>query len=124
MDKVRVRGRGNGVFTPKDFLDLGSRAAIDRALSRLVTNGKLRRIGRGFYDFPRQSKILKGSAPPNLDATVQAISRRDRIQVMPNGVAAANALGLTNVVPISAAVRLKLCKWATARFISSMLVQR
>jgi hypothetical protein len=99
MDKVRVQGRGNGVFTPKDFLDLGSRAAIDRALSRLVASGKLRRIGRGFYDFPRQSKILKGSAPPNLDATVRAISRRDRIQVMPNGVAAANALGLTNAVP-------------------------
>jgi Transcriptional regulator, AbiEi antitoxin len=53
MDKVRVRGRGNGVFTPKDFLDLGSRAAIDRALSRLVVSGQLRRIGRGFYDFPR-----------------------------------------------------------------------
>jgi Family of unknown function (DUF6088) len=99
MAKVRVRGRGNGVFTPKDFLDLGSRAAIDRALSRLVVSGQLRRIGRGFYDFPRQSKILKGSAPPNLDATVQAISRRDQIQLMPNGIAIANALGLTNAVP-------------------------
>jgi hypothetical protein len=86
-------------FTPKDFLDLGSRAAIDRALSRLVLAGKLRRIGRGLYDFPRQSKILQGAAPASLDATVQAISRRDQIRVMPNGIVFANDLGLTNAVP-------------------------
>jgi Family of unknown function (DUF6088) len=99
MNQVRVRGRGKWVFTPKDFLGLGRRAAIDQALSRLVLRGKLRRIGRGLYDFPRQSKILKGAAPASLDATVQAISRRDRIRVMPNGIAFANALGLTNAVP-------------------------
>jgi Family of unknown function (DUF6088) len=99
MNQVRVRGRGKWVFTPKDFLDLGSRAAIDQALSRLVVDGKLRRIGRGLYDFPRQSKILRGAAPANLDATVQAISRRDQIRVMPNGIVFANDLGLTNAVP-------------------------
>jgi Family of unknown function (DUF6088) len=99
MSQVRVRGRGKWVFTPKDFLDLGSRAAIDRALSRLVLAGKLRRIGRGLYDFPRQSKILQGAAPASLDATVQAISRRDQIRVMPNGIMFANDLGLTNAVP-------------------------
>jgi hypothetical protein len=64
-----------------------------------VKSGKLRRIGRGLYDFPRQSGILKGFAPASMDATVQAISRRDRIQVMPNGIAFANDLGLTNAVP-------------------------
>jgi Family of unknown function (DUF6088) len=99
MSQVRVRGRGKWVFTPKDFLDLGSRAAIDRALSRLVIAGKLRRIGRGLYDFPRQSKILQGAVPASLDATVQAISRRDQIRVMPNGIVFANDLGLTNAVP-------------------------
>jgi hypothetical protein len=75
MDQVRVRGRGNWVFTPTDFLVLGSRVAIDRALSHLVVAGKLRRIGRSFYDFPRHSEILKGNVPANLDAIVQAISR-------------------------------------------------
>lgn len=103
MNQVRVRGRGNWVFTPKDFLDLGSRVAIDRALSRLVQSGKLRRIGRGLYDFPRQSAILKGSAPANIDATVRAISRRDQIRVMPDGIVFANKLGLTNAVPAKSA---------------------
>ena len=99
MSKVRVQGRGNGVFTPKDFLGLGSRAAIDRALSRLVASGTLRRLGRGLYDFPRHSGILKGAAPARLDAVVEAIGRRDKIQVMPNGIMFANHLGLTNAVP-------------------------
>ena len=48
--------------------------ANDRALSRLVASGKLRRLGRGLYDFPRQSGILKGAAPARLDAVVEAIS--------------------------------------------------
>jgi Family of unknown function (DUF6088) len=99
MDQVRVRGRGNWVFTPKDFLAIGSRVAIDRALSRLVQSGQLRRIGWGLYDFPRHSEILKNFAPASLDATVQAISRRDQIRVMPDGIVFANQLGLINAVP-------------------------
>ncbi len=47
MKRVRAKGRGKWVCTPKDFLDLGSRAAVDQALSRLATSGDLRRVGRG-----------------------------------------------------------------------------
>ena len=38
---ARVRGRGRGVvYVSKDFLDLGNRAAVDQALSRLVKAGR------------------------------------------------------------------------------------
>ena len=97
--RVRVHGRGKWVCTPKDFLDLGSRAAVDQALSRLTKNGLLRRIGRGLYDFPRISNVLNRLAPPNVDAAVDALVRRDKIRVMPDGIVAANQLGLTNAVP-------------------------
>ncbi|WP_373542909.1 hypothetical protein [Chamaesiphon sp.] len=30
LRRVRAHGRGKWVFTPKDFLDLGNRAAVDR----------------------------------------------------------------------------------------------
>lgn len=99
MKRVRVHGRGKWVCTPKDFLDLGSRAAVDQALSRLVKNGLLRRIGRGLYDFPRISNVLNRPASPNVDAAVDALVRRDNILVMPDGIVAANQLGLTNAVP-------------------------
>ena len=58
MKRLRAHGRGRWVCTPKDFLDLGSREAVDQALSRLVRTGRLRRAGRGLYDLPRTSAVL------------------------------------------------------------------
>lgn len=95
----RVRALNQGAFTPKDFLDLASRSAIDQALLRLVKAGKLRRIGRGLYDRPRHSAILGSNAPANLDAVVAAISRRAKTAVIRDDLAAANAMGLTTAVP-------------------------
>lgn len=99
MRRIRSHGRGKWVSTPKNFLDLGHRAAVDKALSRLVKGGVLRRIGRGLYDWPRISGILNRPASPDVDGAVKAIARRDHIRVMPDGIVAANQLGLTNAVP-------------------------
>ncbi len=99
LNRVRGHGRGCWVCTPKDFLDLGSRDAVDKALSRLVEQGVLRRIGRGIYDYPRISKILKRPAPPNIDATIAALARRDGISILHDNIVAAHQLGLTNAVP-------------------------
>lgn len=99
MKRVQGHGRGQWVCTPKDFLDLGSRDAVDQVLSRLVRRGKLRRVGRGFYDLPRMSRALKRPAPANIDSAVFALARRDGVNVMPDGIVAANGLGLTNAVP-------------------------
>lgn len=102
MKRVRARGRGKWVCTPKDFLDLGSRAAVDQALSRLAKSGDLRRVGRGLYDLPRMSGVLHRPAPVDMDSAVAALARRDSVRIMPDGIAAANQLGLTNAVPAKA----------------------
>lgn len=95
----RIRGHGKWlVFTPKDFLDLGSRAAVDQALSRLTRDGKIRRIERGLYDYPRVSTRL-GQLSPNPDAVVQALARKTGSQILPSGARAANTLGLSTQVP-------------------------
>ena len=50
----RINQKGMGVvFTPADFLDLGSRNAIDLALGRAVRAGAIRKLARGLYDTPR-----------------------------------------------------------------------
>ena len=103
MERVSARGRGIWVCTPRDFLDLGSRKAVDQALSRLVKAGQLRRVGHGLYDLPRMSKLLKRMAPVDLDAAIAAIARRDGLRIMPDGLVAANRLGLTHAVPAKAA---------------------
>jgi hypothetical protein len=102
MKRVRGHGRSKWVCTPKDFLDLGSRAAVDQALSRLFKNGVLRRISRGLYDLPRMSGILNRPAPANIDAAVDALARRSNVKIVPDGIFAANQLGLTNAVPAKA----------------------
>ena len=97
--KSRCRRHDRWVCTPTDFLDIGSRTAVDQALSRLVKDGDLRRIARGLYDKPRYNPILKGDAPANIDSAVEAIVRRDGIRIMENGIVFANMLRLTNAVP-------------------------
>ncbi len=99
MKRVAAHHRGRWVCSPKDFLDLGSREAVDQTLLRLVKAGRLRRVGRGLYDMPRFSKVLKRAAPVDLEAAIAALARRDGIRIMPDGLVAANQLGLTNAVP-------------------------
>ena len=99
MNRARGHGRGNFVFSPKDFLDLGSRAAVDQALSRLVKVGKLRRVKRGLYDLPRPNPLLKGASPAKTNSVLDAVARRRGLIVIPDNIAAANSIGLTNAVP-------------------------
>lgn len=97
MKRARANGRG-GVFTPSDFLDVAGRAAVDQALSRLVKGGKLRRLARGLYDFPKVHPTL-GQLSPAPDDVAQALARETGSQVQIAGACAANALGLSTQVP-------------------------
>ena len=117
ISRVRAHPQGARAFTPKDFLDLGGRAAIDQALSRLVKAGELRKISRGLYDRPRHSKILGGDAPASLDAVVAAVSRRAKTAVIRDDLAAANAMGLTTAVPVRA-------NYVAARKIGDVAIDR
>ena len=97
MKRARASGRGS-VFTPRDFLDVAGRAAVDQALSRLVKGGKLRRLVRGLYDFPKVHPKL-GPLSPAPDDVAKALARETGSQVQIAGARAANALGLSTQVP-------------------------
>jgi len=98
LDRIRSSGRG-AVFTPKDFLDLGSRDAADQALSRLTHSGKLQRLGRGLYHYPQMNRRLRIPIAPNIDAIAEALGRQTGSRVIPSGAVAANRLGLSSQVP-------------------------
>ncbi len=96
----RFYGRGRGhISTQKFFLDLGSRDGVDKALSRLVQNGKLRRIARGLYEYPRINPVL-GELSPDLDKVATAMAGREGIRLQPTGAYAANLLQLSEQVPM------------------------
>jgi len=97
-----IRGRGRGsVFVPADFLDMGSRQAVDIALHRLARKGTIRRLARGVYDFPKEHPVL-GLLQPSAEAVAGALAGRDRTRLQPAGAYAANALGLSEQVPAKA----------------------
>ncbi len=81
LDRMRAR-RPFLVWTPVDFLDLGPRAGVDKALQRLAQSSDIRRIDRGLYT-----------------AIIDAIARRDQIRILVDGLTAANQLGLTDAIP-------------------------
>jgi len=87
-----------GVLSPKEFLHLGSRSAVDQAFSRLAKAGKLLRVARGTYAAPVSSRF--GSRAPAPEKVVEALAKQSGEIVVPHGASAANALGLTQQVPI------------------------
>jgi hypothetical protein len=90
------------VLTSRDFLDIGSRAAVDKALSRLSRDGSINRIGRGLYHVPRVNARLGISVPPDADNIADALARQTGSRLLPSGAAAANRLGLSTQVPAKA----------------------
>ena len=87
-----------GLLSPKEFLHLASRAAVDQALSRLAKEGQLLRVGRGTYTRSVAGRF--GTRPPSMDSVIDAIQAASGEVVVNHGAAEANALGLTSQVPI------------------------
>lgn len=87
-------------FFQKDFMELASRDALDQAFSRLVRSGQLRRVGRGIYDIPRYSELLKTTLSPVPDQIAKAVARKHGWRIQPAEAAAANLLNLSTQVPM------------------------
>jgi hypothetical protein len=98
LRKIRAKRRG-WVFTPKQFAHLGTRAAVDQALSRLSRGGEIRRLARGIYEFPKIHPRI-GVLSPSPEAIAQAMAERTGSRIMVSGAKAANMLGLSTQVPM------------------------
>jgi hypothetical protein len=96
----RIYGNGRGwAFSQADFADLGPRPTIDSALLRRERQGLLRRVIRGIYDYPRQSKAVPGPLSPDIDQVANALARKFVWRIQPDGATAQNLLGLSTQVP-------------------------
>ena len=77
----------------EDLLHFGRRAAVSRALSRLVRSERLMRTYRGIYMRPIQTRF--GLRAPRLELALAALSELWGETIVSNGGDAANWLGLT-----------------------------
>lgn len=99
-EAVLRHAQGQPEGTPvlaKGLMHLGSRAAVDQALSRLVRRGALLRAGRGVYVLPVESRF--GRRAPAVHKTVEGLAAARGERVASSGAMAANVLGLTPQVP-------------------------
>ena len=83
----------------KGLLKLGSRAQVNRTLSRLVKEGVIRRIFRGMFVRPRKSRFF-GSVMPDADEIVKVLARDRGETIQKQGAEAVNLLGLCTQMPV------------------------
>lgn len=95
-----IYGHGRGwAFFPNEFVGEFGRKQIDNALSDLAGEGKIRRICRGMYDYPKYSELLKQELSPDFDQVARAFARKFNWRIQPSGDAALNLLGLSTQLP-------------------------
>jgi hypothetical protein len=97
LNAINSLGHG-AIFVPTDFLNFGSRQAVDIVLHRLVRKGTIRRLARGIYDFPKEHPKI-GKLQPSPEKIAEALVGRDCTRIQPTGAYAANILGLSEQVP-------------------------
>jgi predicted transcriptional regulator of viral defense system len=78
---------------------LGSSEAIRKALQRLEEKQIIYRVSQGIYVRPKKNKYI-GELLPSAEEVAAAIAKRDRIRMVPTGISALNALGLSTQVPM------------------------
>lgn len=96
--KIKAKSKGT-LFFPDDFSQLGTSESIRKALQRLEEKKIIRRIAQGIYTRPTVSKYI-GEVLPSAEEVAKGIAKRDRIRIVPTGVYALNALGLSTQVPM------------------------
>ena len=104
MESIRQHIEGlpiGTVFVSGSLLALGSRAAVDQALSRLAREGTILRVARGAYLRPRMNRLL-GQVIPDPSEVVQALAGARGEELLVHGAEAVLRLGLTTQVPVRA----------------------
>jgi Family of unknown function (DUF6088) len=94
QSKARPEG---ALISAKEFLHLGSRAAVDQALKRLEERHELMRLVRGIYVRPVRTRF--GTRAPSAEKVIEGFATTHAETVVTHGAAAANSLGLTTQVP-------------------------
>jgi hypothetical protein len=98
LDRIIQNGKGKLIF-PADFIGLGSNESIRKALSKLLKEKILLRLGQGIYLFPEYDPEL-GILYPSPEEIAEAIATQDKARIIPTGAYALYKLRLSEQVPM------------------------
>lgn len=87
------------LFVISDFTGLGSKAAVNKSLSRLVNDNTLTRELRGIYKKPLYNSFIKEYVQSTPKEIANAYARLHGWSIVPSGNTALNELGISTQVP-------------------------
>lgn len=82
-------------FAGAVFAQAGSRASVDKALSRMVLSGSLERVARGVYMRPKQSEYTGKRVRPSPIAVMEVVTKARGETIQIHGAEAVRRLGLS-----------------------------
>jgi Family of unknown function (DUF6088) len=98
LDRIIQNGKGKLIF-PADFIGLASSESIRKALSQLVKEKIVTRLGQGIYLYPEYDPEL-GMLNPSTEEIAEAVARQDKARIIPTGAQALYKLRLSQQVPM------------------------
>lgn len=96
-EKILSFERGS-LFASRDFLNIGSRAVIDKTLSRMVKQGEIERAARGLFFRPIKNRFI-GNVPVKLETVIHTISKQNGEIIQIHGAEAARLFKLSTQMP-------------------------
>jgi hypothetical protein len=85
-------------FATNRFLNLGSRPAVDKAISRLVEGGVIERVARGVFVRPKKSRFV-GKVMPDVSRVVEVIAKGHGETIQVHGAEAARRFKIATQMP-------------------------
>jgi hypothetical protein len=110
IEKRIARRRGEAVFLPREFGDLGGKAQVLRALRSMVRDGQLIHLGYGVYGRAILSRLSGQSMLYNAGGFISAVRQAlDKLGVewTPTEAERAYNEGLSTQIPVNPVVRVK-----------------
>ena len=96
LARLSKRGRGR-IFFAQEYYDLWPESSVRFALSNLAQQGRIVRLARGVFCYPRLSEYGMKMLLPDADEIARAIARKTHVRIVPYGDQAAYLVGLTGV---------------------------
>jgi len=94
-----ISGHGRGwAFSSRDLMEKFTRQEADSTLSDLNKKGRIRRVARGIYDYPKYSKLLEKELSPDIEQVAHAYARKFNWKIEVSGNTALNIFGLSTQV--------------------------
>jgi hypothetical protein len=99
IKKSILENRKGKIIFSANFSKYGTDVAIRHTFSRLCKEGLLIRLSAGIYLYPEIDKEI-GVIYPSIEKIAKAIAKQEKARIIPTGVYALNALGLSTQVPM------------------------